>query len=224
MDNTNLTNDNISNEKAKNIGASLLEIFAKLGMFTRCFIIASVVAIIASVTMLILRPNVGLIVLGALIILFGGIATFNTDKFRLRDNGDTDKSPRLTKIGVIILITTLVFGICSLAVGIVMCINEEEIVYTYDFTKAENTFSPGEDKSCTIKVTPETAGMYTVKITGATLGDITNGKGNKIYPVKNTDTDDSYSVFLIINTDYFFQIQSTDSEFSIEFEKSEIKY
>ena len=215
-----MTNDNINNEKAKTIGASLLCIFARLGIFARCFIIASVVAIIFSVTMLILRPSVGLIVLGALTILLSGISAFNTDKFRITDCENADKSPKLTKIGVIILITTLILGICSLACGIVMLLDTEDLVYTYDFAKEENTFAPGADKLCTVKVTPDTAGMYTVTIKGATLDGITNGRGNKIYPIANTDSDETYTVFLVINTDYLFQIHSIGDAFSIKLEKS----
>ena len=217
---TNKTTKNINNETT-NCTTSLLDILARVSLFTWCFIIASVLALAGTVTALILKASVGLIVLGALTILLGAVAAFNTDRFKASGSENTNSKPcRLTKIGIIILAISLALGICSLAFGIVMCIGtEEDIIYTYDFSKLENSFTPGSDKTCTVEVLPESAGMYTLKIKGATLDGITSEKGNKIYPTQNTDGE-YYSVFMIINTKYLFNLHSTDESFSIELEKT----
>ena len=219
-----MTTDSINNTKAKNPVSSLSRIWAKLGLFTRCFIIASTLALAGSVTALILKVSVGLLVLGALTILLGAVPAFNTEKFTASKSESSDSNPcKLTKAGIIILVVSLVLGICSLAFGIVMCIGakDEELIYTYDFTSTENVFSPGADKSCAVEVSPENAGMYTLKIKGAHLDGITTEKGNKIYPTPNTDEDgECYSVFLVINTAYSFSLHSTDASFSIELEKT----
>ena len=219
-----MTTDSINNTEARKNRASISEFLAKLGLFTRCFIIASALALAGSVTALILKASVGLLVLGALTILLGAVAAFNTEKFTASKSESSDSKPcKLTKADIIILVVSLVLGICSLAFGIVMCIGakDEELIYTYDFTSTENVFSPGADKSCTVEVSPENAGMYTLKIKGAHLDGITTEKGNKIYPTQNTDEDgECYSVFLVINTAYSFSLHSTDASFSIELEKT----
>ena len=219
-----MTTDSINNTEAKNPVSSLSGIWAKLGLFTRCFIIASILALAGSVTALILKVSVGLLVLGALTILLGAVAAFNAKKFTASKSESSDSNPcKLTKAGIIILVVSLVLGICSLAFGIVMCIGakDEELIYTYDFTSTENVFSPGADKSCTVEVSPENAGMYTLKIKGAHLDGITTEKGNKISPTPITDDDgECYSVFLVINTAYSFSLHSTDASFSIELEKT----
>ena len=219
-----MTTDIINNNEEKNSSSSLSDIFAKTSMFARCFIPASLLALAISITVLIMKIGVGLIVFGALIILLGVIAAFNTEKFKTSSSESVDTQPRkITKTSIIILVALLVLGVASIAFGIVMCIGtgENELIYTYDFASTENTFAPGTDKSCTVEVSPEIAGMYTVKIKGAVLDGITTEKGNKIYPTTSDDTDtESYSVFLIINTKYLFSLSSTDAEFSIEFEKT----
>ena len=212
------------NSETKKSTASLPGIFTKLNKFTLCFISVSIPAMAGAVTALVLNLSIGLVVLGVLVMLLGAVAAFSTGRFCVCGcKNNPLKFPKITKIGIIILVISLVLGICSLAFGIVMCISTEdaeEITYTYDFAKSENIFAPDSDKICTVKVSPESAGMYTVRINGAALDGITNGTGNKIYPIANTNTDgECYSVFLIINTDYFFKLHTTDAKFSIEIEE-----
>lgn len=220
----NNTNETVIKSKEVTANRAFLSyIWTRLGFFARCFIIASVAAITVSITALIIKLSVGLIISGAIFILLGAVAAFNTEKFKAMPDERIDRSHKLTKTGTIVLVISLILGIFALTLGIFMCVNvnEEEPIYTYDFANPENTFTPGANEFCTVKVSPEIAGIYTVKIKGATLDGITNSRGNKIYPTPSADGgDESYSVFLIINTDYLFRIHSTDAEFSIEFEKS----
>ena len=233
MNDINETESKAQNDVQQNIGlkkkrTSLSSVSVRINLFTLCFIIASVLALIGSIVALVLKLGVGLIVLGALLITLGAIAAFNTGKFKaLNDENDTLKFPKLSKIGIIILIVSLVLGLSSIAFGIVMCIgygdNCEEVTYTYDFEKSENIFEAGVDNYCTVKVSPESAGKYIVKIKGAVLKEITTGNGKQIYPLLITGEDgECYSVFLITNLDYFLRLHATDREFSIELNKENI--
>lgn len=201
--------------------AFLSSVLDKTGVFTFCFAVSVSLALVGAAIALILNLGVGLIVLGALVIISDAVAAFNTEKFKLLHNLSSSESLKLTKIGIIILVASLLLGSCSLAFGIIMRTDlegaETEAIYTYDFSKQENIFESGVDKYCLVKVLPKTAGIYTVKIKGAELDSITNGNGKKIYPTLVTnDGEESYSLFLITNLDYFIRLHTTNEEFSIE--------
>ena len=217
----------MNNNQEKNghqniITASLSRVLEHVGVFTLCFVIASVLAIAGSIVALVLNLGVGLIVLGISVIVLGIIAAFNTGRFNAYgvENND-DKLSKLSKIGVIILIASLTLGLCSVAFGIAMTLDskddEKEVTYTYDFSKQENTFKSEENKHCTLKLSTDRAGFHTVKIKGASLEGIRNGMGNEIIPSSATDDGgESYSVFLVTNLDYFISLRTTGTEFSIE--------
>ena len=125
---------------------------------------------------------------------------------------------RLTKVGVVILIFTLISSVLFFVLGIVSLTsadNEGKITSNNTYLVYENTsksFSATSAKTYTIKFKPDHSGSFVLKIDGAYITGITRDGGSSVsYTSSSGVYDYTYKTNLNSSYTYIITIKATSN-------------